>query len=479
MENGANKPSQREGVSIRRGGSIGAPEMANPSRSGWVSPTLQTPVDDKTSHTAWDSMRDDINDAVVSRVSVDVMYQSYRLIALLSLCALLAWLNITSSNAATSPGGVSTAAQPAPGEGMVLTPELAVSIARGICVFVLVLGAFVFPTGPFIRPHPIVWKLVFGVAVLYEAALIALLSLPKPAARAAMTLVDPKLGVPLEPQSFAGDCSITPAILSSKIDRFVLAHFVGWVCKALFVRERLLLWHLSVFWELIELCLMHVLPNFQECWWDTWILDVLICNGIGIEVGIALCKYLEVRPYHWLRFGEYPTLCAKVNRTFLQFTPASWIRARWDTFRDAKRYMQVQTGAFVLLLTELNSFFLKSLLWIPSKSLLNLFRLIFFVVLGLPVTRQYYIVVSNPGYRRVPMHAWIYLLLVATESMLVFKLSRGEYESSNFTPEVARRVASCVALYVLTSLIGLAFASYGTQSNAPGGKFLIEKVKTR
>jgi phosphatidylserine synthase 1 len=40
-------------------------------------------------------------------------------------------------------------------------------------------------------------------------------------------------------------------------------------------------------------------PNFVECWWDALILDVLLCNGIGIYVGMQICKWLEMRDYHW------------------------------------------------------------------------------------------------------------------------------------------------------------------------------------
>jgi hypothetical protein len=24
-----------------------------------------------------------------------------------------------------------------------------------------------------------------------------------------------------------------------------------------------------------------MLPNFNECWWDSWLLDVAICNSLG------------------------------------------------------------------------------------------------------------------------------------------------------------------------------------------------------
>lgn len=43
----------------------------------------------------------------------------------------------------------------------------------------------------------------------------------------------------------------------------------------------------------------HLLPNFQECWWDALILDVLLCNGLGIAVGMLICRLLEMRVFHW------------------------------------------------------------------------------------------------------------------------------------------------------------------------------------
>ncbi len=36
----------------------------------------------------------------------------------------------------------------------------------------------------------------------------------------------------------------------------------------------------------MELTFQHMLPNFNECWWDSWILDVAVCNFIGIYTGM-------------------------------------------------------------------------------------------------------------------------------------------------------------------------------------------------
>ena len=48
-----------------------------------------------------------------------------------------------------------------------------------------------------------------------------------------------------------------------------------------------------------QVAFTHLLPNFAECWWDTLILDVLLCNGLGIWVGMVICRKLEMHNYHW------------------------------------------------------------------------------------------------------------------------------------------------------------------------------------
>ena len=54
-----------------------------------------------------------------------------------------------------------------------------------------------------------------------------------------------------------------------------------------------------IFVNVLQLFFMHLLPNFQECWWDQVFLDVILCNGLGIWVGIQICRFLEMREYRW------------------------------------------------------------------------------------------------------------------------------------------------------------------------------------
>lgn len=189
-------------------------------------------------------------------------------------------------------------------------------------VFVfLAVGCLVFPAGPFIRPHPIFWRLLFGISFLYMLCLVLLLFQTADGARDSLKLIDPTLGVPIASRDYATDCTFNFEIFIGVMDRFVIAHLIGWAAKAFIIRNRLLLWLLSIAWELIELATKYFIPNFAECWWDSILLDVLLCNGGGIEIGLWICRKLEFREAKWTGVYSINGMKGKLKRFALQFTP--------------------------------------------------------------------------------------------------------------------------------------------------------------
>ena len=66
------------------------------------------------------------------------------------------------------------------------------------------------------------------------------------------------------------------------MDGFVIAHALGWLCKTLMIRDFWMTNLLSVTFEFLEYSLEHQLPNFSECWWDHWIMDVLGLKGVEV-----------------------------------------------------------------------------------------------------------------------------------------------------------------------------------------------------
>ncbi|GLJ25198.1 hypothetical protein SUGI_0482070 [Cryptomeria japonica] len=64
------------------------------------------------------------------------------------------------------------------------------------------------PSTILIRPHPAIWRLVHGIAVIYLVSLTFLLFQNRDDARQFMKFVHPDLGVELPERSYGTDCRI-------------------------------------------------------------------------------------------------------------------------------------------------------------------------------------------------------------------------------------------------------------------------------
>ncbi|PVV00906.1 hypothetical protein BB560_004696, partial [Smittium megazygosporum] len=296
----------------------------------------------------------------------------------------------------------------------------------------IIIGVVVFQNGPFIRPHPVLWRAVLATNILYELCLVYLLFQSKASARQIMKFLDPSLGVPLPEKSYAENCEFNypnikylPSI--NGMDIFVLAHSLGWFGKALVLRDNFMCWVISILFEFCEYSLEHQLPNFAECWWDHWLLDVLICNWLGIYAGMRFCHYFKT--YEWGTFGDAPTIKAKLKRAGAQFTPYSWTSFEWAPTKNLKSYLGYIFFIISFILVELNVFYLKYLLWVPPEHFIVIARLALVFLFGLPAAREYYEFYSNPNRKKLGIHAWMFLITILTELLVIFKFSKGEFNT--------------------------------------------------
>ena len=139
--------------------------------------------------------------------------------------------------------------------------------------------------------------------------------------------MDENLGEPTPEKDYGGNCRIydfdNPTNpyhnLYDKVDIFISAHAIGYWCKTLIFRDWWFATVISVMFEFLEYSLEHQLPNFSECWWDHWILDVLLCNGLGTVAGIMTLRYLRLKPYDWRGLWNIPTYRGKIKRIIAQF----------------------------------------------------------------------------------------------------------------------------------------------------------------
>ena len=229
---------------------------------------------------------------------------------------------------------------------------------------------FCFKTSSYSLPHPVFWRLVDAAALVYLCYMCFIASLSRSQAVAVLGVLDPvNLGKPLPEKSYAEVCEIYDASqpetpwhnISDRFDLFVAAHFFGWLVKAWIVRDRKLLWIASVLFELVELSLKHLLPNFEECLWDVLVFDLFGANWLGLELGLFVAR--------------------KLNLENFRFTGGA----------QTRRLLLAQV-ALVLLTTliDLNLFFIKFLLYIPTSHWIMCMRTLLFVGISASATKQLY-----------------------------------------------------------------------------------------
>ncbi|KAI8075341.1 phosphatidyl serine synthase-domain-containing protein [Gilbertella persicaria] len=325
--------------------------------------------------------------------------------------------------------------------------NIKLGLLASVACFVFI-GMLQFPDGPFVRPSKPIWRAVLSLSVLYQLFLVFLLFLNKDDARYFMTYFDPSLGVLLPERSYADACKLTWDNIKNQMDVFVLAHALGWFGKALILRDYYFCWIISVAFELCEYSLEHQLNNFAECWWDHWILDVLVCNWLGIAVGMKFCQYFSVKQYSWVGFRQIKTIRGKAKRAVQQFTPREWTQYTWKTTSSPKNYF----GTCLLLIflqCELNCFYLKYLLWVPPEHPLNTYRLILLFLFALPATREVYQYLSDNTTLRMGAHAWLLIFNIMTETLICLKFAENEFHTpAPFVVKAGWSIAFAVAFVI-------------------------------
>jgi len=292
-------------------------------------------------------------------------------------------------------------------------------------VVFMIISILTLPNGPFTRPHPAFWRCVLGVSILYILLLQFLIQQDYKTVRGIIVWIDPNMAnytIDSE-KEYGQDCwDITFERLWGHVDWFAFGHYWGWGMKALVIRHYGILWTISIMWELTEMMFGHLLPNFYECWWDNMILDVLICNGLGIFTGMQVCKFLEMREYKWESIKNIRTAKGKVKRALLQFTPESWTMVSWlDPNSGYMRIIAIAQFMLIWQVVELNTFFIKHIFPMPAEHPICVIRILMSGVISAPTIRQYYTYITDPCCKRVGTQLWVFIMILVSELILVIK----------------------------------------------------------
>ncbi|MBA0683229.1 hypothetical protein Goari_024901 [Gossypium aridum] len=264
-------------------------------------------------------------------------------------------------------------------------------------------------------------------------------------ARQFMKFLHPDLGVELPERSYGADCRIyipeNPSSRFKNVYVWIFLHnlnallyspsftsfSLGWWGKAILIRNQPLLWVLSTGFEFMELTFRHMLPNFNECWWDSIILDIFTCNWFGIWAGMHTVRYFDGRTYEWVGISRQPNIIGKVKRTLGQFTPAQWDKDEWHPLLGPWRFIQVLSLCIVFLTVELNTFFLKFCLWIPPRNPVIVYRLILWWLIAIPTIREYNLYLQDrKPVKKVGAFCWLSLAICIIELLICIKFGHAD-----------------------------------------------------
>ncbi|RRT40525.1 hypothetical protein B296_00029805 [Ensete ventricosum] len=132
--------------------------------------------------------------------------------------------------------------------------DKAVTIAVQLVMTILISNLLIF-VRVLIRPHPAIWRMVHGMAVVYLVALTFLL------------------------------------FQETLFDEFVPAHIFGWWGKAIMIRNQPLLWVLSIGFEAMEVC-FQILQLYQYIFSRSQhFLKTMSLNGRSLPFAIC-CQIL-------------------------------------------------------------------------------------------------------------------------------------------------------------------------------------------
>ncbi|CAN0152971.1 unnamed protein product [Ascophyllum nodosum] len=308
----------------------------------------------------------------------------------------------------------------------------------------------------FVRPHPGAWRVVHAIGMLYLLAIAVLFYHTKDEARRLLAIFVPDVkGQVVSNFESAGplDCELTfSAVLSQLREVWFLAHLLGWWCKMCLFRDWGVCWVLSISFELLELSMGWLVPQFHECWWDSLIIDLLGANLLGMVLGLYTLRFLETRTFDWSQKDGSGRLASSL-RVLSKFSPFRWSKWRWQAFSSFKRTAQVLVMMAVTMLLELNAFMLMNALEIPKNSNFNVIRITVLFFLGLLASNEFYEYCSNPHYDRLGQNAWLVLAIMQMEILLWVKFFPQPLMNASSPPEVKLPWLATLSLFSLWGML--------------------------
>jgi len=297
------------------------------------------------------------------------------------------------------------------------------------------------------------YKCVVMVGGLFYAFCLLLLLLKKNEGdvHATMQLIDPSLNSPIPVVDLASECGLSN-IKTALFDVHVLTHLSGWFITMLAFRDVAFCFICGLVWEIVEGSFEHSILELKECWWDKLFMDLLGCNNLGIFLGWIALRYFKIEEFNWAKIST-PTEGPLHTMSWLYFIPGrgSLPDNHYGFLKSAKACMLFIYANLIIIVLQLNLFFLKTALWIPTVHFLPSWRSFFIASLILLSAPQIY---KNHDITGFPL---LMNTILALEGLLVLRFGTSLLFAGRGGDAISATLfmITCIFVFLVLSLLGI------------------------
>jgi len=308
-------------------------------------------------------------------------------------------------------------------------------------------------------PHPGFWRLVFGWGAFYGMLLVAMSVLNHKDARWIFESVFGDFGTwkqwvketEASKAETMGSCDVSPLAIFKQIffAPWFLSHALGWMGKMMIFRDWGVCLIAALMFEFLELTFTYVVPEFEECWWDSVFLDTFGANLLGMWMGTHVNRWMS-------NYGRDDPVIKKHSKYDMSLAQSATVGApldwageieeheqendvyisrvinpyshvfQWRVFSSPVRLLQVMCLIFVMIFIELNTFLMMNVMGVPHDSIFNKLRLAVFGFLSMPAVAEFYYYVeqtrkSKSDNARIGPATWLVLSIAVLEHSLFWK----------------------------------------------------------
>ena len=312
-----------------------------------------------------------------------------------------------------------------------------------------------------------IWRAFHGFALFYVLILVILVILPPNIGISAVHDIFPDIGggslkvfasqaVKAPAHLHPAECGINFVNIARQLKSiWFTAHVLGWWGKMCLLRDWQMCMIYSISFEVVELSLVWLIPEFEECFWDSIFMDVLGANMIGMYLGHLTLQYLACRKYDWEPENDNGPIWHHIKHLARKFTPFSWSNYEWP--KDSKSWWLSSACWFGALVMEFNSFLLIHGLIIRPSHWFNTARLITLGAIGLSAVPEFYEYVRGQT-ERIGHNSWIMFTIIALELLLGYRYGKGGRSYGQLSPP--RDIVNCWVSFLVLWTLWFAISTY-------------------